>query len=131
MRVARAMSENSPRDPVQSGTRGHIKAQNSQAGTTPNRPRRAHLLTPTLLVRFSFAIDLLLGAILFYRAWEKPDPIRIIVIFLILEAVFVLFYLPVWWKIRRRNDMAAHLSGAAYCLLRLYAVVTGVVWMIA
>ncbi len=127
--MARAMSEQGPRGPVQNGTRGHIKAQKSQNGTQP--PRRAHLLTPTLLVRFSFAIDLLLGAVLFYRAWEKPDPIRIIVIFLILESVFVLFYIPVWWKIRRRNDLAAHLAGAAYCLLRLYAVVTGVVWMIA
>lgn len=125
------MSENGPHGPVQNGTRGHIKAQNSKVDGGPPRPRRAHLLTPTLLVRFSFAIDLLLGAVLFYRAWEKPDPARIIIIYLILEAIFVLFYIPVWWKIRRRNDMAAHLAGAAYCLLRLYAVVTGVVWMIA
>lgn len=121
-----AMSEQVPSGPVQSGTIGHKSARMP----TPRRPLRAHLLTPTLLVRFSFAVDLLLAAVLFYRAWERPDPLRIVIIFLILEALFVLFYIPVWWKIRRRNDLAAHMAGAAYCLLRLYAVVTGVVWML-
>ena len=96
----------------------------------PKQPRRAHVLSPTLLVRFSFAVDLLLGAILFYRAWERPNPLRLVGIFLILELVFVLFYLPVWWKIRKRNDISAHAAGAAYCLIRLYAVLTGVIWML-
>lgn len=119
-----------PHGPAQSGTQGHkTGASRRNAQSTP-RPRRAHLLTPTLLVRFSFAVDLLLGAVFFYRAWERPDPLPLIIKFLILEAVFVLFYIPVWWKIRKRNDMSAHMSGAAYTLLRLYAVITSVVWMI-
>lgn len=117
------------RGPAQNGTQGHTGTNQRRGGPILARRRRAHLLTPTLLVRFSFAVDLLLGAVLFYRAWERPAPLPIVVKFLILEAIFVLLYLPVWWKIRRRNDVSAHLAGAAYTLLRLYAVVTSVLWL--
>lgn len=116
-----------PQIPAQAGTKKPLRRLGIGHEKRPEPPKRAHLFTPTLLVRFSFAIDLLLAAVLFYRAWERPDPWRIITIFGILEAVFVLFYLPVWWKIRRRTDISAHMAGAAYCLLRLYAVVTSVV----
>ena len=71
-----------------------------------------------------------MAAVLFYRAWERPDPLRSVIIFGILEATFVVFYIPVWWKIRKRNDISAHMAGAAYTLLRLYAVVTGVIWIL-
>ena len=51
-----------PHGPAQSGTQGHkTGASRRNAQSTP-RPRRAHLLTPTLLVRFSFAVDLLLDS---------------------------------------------------------------------